>query len=161
MTTSKMDDPAFGDYTLFLVNGEMVGGSVAPQMPGVPNHWHVYFAVSGADAAVAKAAELGGSVLAEPFDTPVGRMAVLSDPQGAAFSSLAAHPGQGFRHHVAPATPGPGVAGQEARAASQRGRPGSRQAAAIPRSGARCPCCSRAYRRNVRSGPCGRTGGHQ
>ena len=88
MTTSKMDDPAFGDYTLFLVNGEMVGGSVAPQMPGVPNHWHVYFAVSGADAAVAKAAELGGSVLAEPFDTPVGRMAVISDPQGATFSIL-------------------------------------------------------------------------
>jgi uncharacterized protein len=48
----------------------------------------VYFAVTGADATVAKAAELGGSVLAEPFDTPVGRMAVISDPQGATFSIL-------------------------------------------------------------------------
>src|ERR1022692_3632355 len=88
VTTSKMGDPALGDYTLFLVNGEMVGGTVAPQMPGVPNHWHVYFAVTGADATVAKAAELGGSVLSEPFDTPVGRMAVISDPQGATFSIL-------------------------------------------------------------------------
>ncbi len=88
VTTAKMGDPAFGDYTLFLVNGEMVGGSVAPQMPGVPNHWNVYFAVTGADATAAKAAELGGSVLAEPFDTPVGRMAVISDPQGATFSIL-------------------------------------------------------------------------
>jgi len=88
MTTAKMDDPAFGDYTLFLVNGEMVGGTIAPQMPGVPNHWHVYFAVTGADATVAKAAELGGSVLAEPFDTPVGRMAVISDPQRATFSII-------------------------------------------------------------------------
>jgi len=88
VTTAPMGDPAFGDYTLFLVNGEMVGGTVAPQMPGVPNHWHVYFAVTGADATVAKAAELGGSVLAEPFDTPVGRMAVISDPQGATFSIL-------------------------------------------------------------------------
>jgi uncharacterized protein len=37
---------------------------------------------------VAKAVELGGSVLAEPFDTPVGRMAFLTDPQGAAFSII-------------------------------------------------------------------------
>ena len=33
-------------------------------------------------------AELGGSVLVPPFDTPVGRMAVLSDPQGAMFSVI-------------------------------------------------------------------------
>ena len=32
-----------GAYTLFEVGGQMVGGTVAPQMPGVPNHWHVYF----------------------------------------------------------------------------------------------------------------------
>ena len=88
VTTTPMEGADFGDYTLFLVNGEMVGGTVAPQMPGVPNHWHVYFAVDGADATVAKAAELGGSVLAEPFDTPVGRMAFLTDPQGAAFSII-------------------------------------------------------------------------
>jgi len=36
----------------------------------------------------AKAAELGGSVIVPPFDTPVGRIAVLSDPQGAMFSVI-------------------------------------------------------------------------
>ena len=77
-----------GEYTLFEVDGQMVGGTIAPQMPGVPNHWHVYFAVTDADAAVAKATELGGTVMAEPFDTPVGRMAVVSDPQGAVFSIM-------------------------------------------------------------------------
>ncbi len=70
------------------------GGSMTPRMPGVPNHWHVYFAVADADAAAAKATELGGAVVAEPFDMPVGRMAVISDPQGAVFSiiQLAAQP---------------------------------------------------------------------
>jgi predicted enzyme related to lactoylglutathione lyase len=87
LTTSTMDMGA-GEYTLFEVDGQMVGGTTAPQMPGVPNHWHVYFAVADADATVAKATELGGAVMAEPFDTPVGRMAVVSDPQGAVFSIM-------------------------------------------------------------------------
>ena len=77
VTTSTMDMGA-GEYTLLEVGGQMVGGMTAPQMPGVPNHWHVYFAVADADAAAAKVTEQGGSILAEPFDTPVGRMAVFS-----------------------------------------------------------------------------------
>ena len=85
LTTSVIDMGA-GDYTLLEVNGQMVGGTTTPQMPGTPNHWHVYFAVADADASVAKVTELGGSVLAEPFDTPVGRMAVVTDPQGSVFS---------------------------------------------------------------------------
>jgi predicted enzyme related to lactoylglutathione lyase len=84
-----------GEYTLFQAAGQMVGGTTAPQMPGVPNHWHVYFAVAGADAATAKAAELGGAVVVEPFDTPVGRIAVISDPQGAVFSIMQSAPQSG------------------------------------------------------------------
>ena len=38
------------------------------------------------DASAAKAVELGGSVIAAPFDTPMSRMAVLADPHGVAFS---------------------------------------------------------------------------
>jgi len=87
LTTSKMDMGA-GEYTLFEANGQMVGGTTPPQMPGMPNHWHVYFGVADADATVAKATELGGSVLVPPFDTPVGRMAVIADPQGAVFSII-------------------------------------------------------------------------
>ena len=87
LTTSVMDMGA-GEYTLFEVNGQMVGGTTTPQMPGTPNHWHVYFAVADADASVATVTELNGSVLAEPFDTPVGRMAVARDPQGAVFSII-------------------------------------------------------------------------
>jgi len=85
--TSTMDMPE-GKYTLFEVGGQQVAGSMAPQMPNTPNHWHVYFAVADADATAAKATKLGGTVIAEPFDSPVGRMAVLADPQGAVFSVI-------------------------------------------------------------------------
>src|SRR6266702_5473914 len=87
MTTAAMD-MGQGVYTLFEADGKQVGGTTEPQMPGVPNHWHVYFAVADADATVAKVRETGGSVLVEPFDTPVVRIAVLQDQQGATFSII-------------------------------------------------------------------------
>ena len=76
-------------YRLLKVADTDVGGCMEPPMPGVPNHWHVYFAVDDADATAAKASAEGGQVVQEPFDIPaVGRSAVLSDPQGAVFSVL-------------------------------------------------------------------------
>jgi predicted enzyme related to lactoylglutathione lyase len=53
---------------------------------GIPPHWNLYIAVQNADAAAARARELGATVLAPPFDVfDAGRMAVLQDPTGAAF----------------------------------------------------------------------------
>jgi uncharacterized protein len=49
-------------------------------------HWSLTFAVDDADAVAEQAAELGGTVLAAPFDAPFVRMTVLSDPQGAVFT---------------------------------------------------------------------------
>jgi len=51
----------------------------------VAARWSVTFAVDDADASAQKAAELGGKVLAGPFDAPWVRMAVIADPQGATF----------------------------------------------------------------------------
>jgi len=48
-------------------------------------HWSVTFAVDDADAAAAKARERGAEIVAEPFDAPWTRMAVIKDPQGALF----------------------------------------------------------------------------
>ena len=84
--TSATSEMGSGEYTLLRAGGHDVGGTMPPQMEGVPNHWHVYFGVSDADAAAAKIRELGGSVVAGPFDTPIGKVAVVADPQGAAFS---------------------------------------------------------------------------
>ena len=56
---------------------------IADDQPDVPAHWSVTFATDDADATAAKAAELGGRLIAEPFDAPWVRMTVIADPQGA------------------------------------------------------------------------------
>ncbi|MFE9256729.1 VOC family protein [Streptomyces sp. NPDC006879] len=56
----------------------------------MPAHFLVYFAVTDCDAAVSTVRRLGGRVSADPFDSPYGRIAVVSDNQGAAFALLAA-----------------------------------------------------------------------
>ena len=90
--TTTTVDMGGNKYTMFQVGGKEVGGTTPPQMAGTPNHWHVYFSVADADATVAKIKQLGGSVLVEPFDTPIGKMAVVADPQGAVFSLFQAPP---------------------------------------------------------------------
>jgi predicted enzyme related to lactoylglutathione lyase len=57
-----------------------------PPAPTVPPHWSVTFSVADTDAIVERAVQLGGKVVVAPFDTPPVRAAVLSDPQGAAFT---------------------------------------------------------------------------
>jgi uncharacterized protein len=54
---------------------------------GTPAHWSTTFAVDDADAIAERAAQLGGQVLAPPFDAPWVRMTVLRDPQGAVFTA--------------------------------------------------------------------------
>lgn len=49
-------------------------------------YWLTYFTVASCDGAVAKVEELGGSLLAGPMEPGAGRIAVVSDPQGAAFA---------------------------------------------------------------------------
>ena len=61
------------------LNGDRPAGEV-------PANWSLDFWVHDTDATTAKAAELGGRVVAEPYDTPGFRSAVLADPRGATFS---------------------------------------------------------------------------
>ncbi len=58
---------------------------IADDDSDTPAHWGVTFAVDDADATAAKAGELGGEIVAGPFDAPWTRMAVIKDPQGATF----------------------------------------------------------------------------
>jgi predicted enzyme related to lactoylglutathione lyase len=58
---------------------------IADDRPDTPPHWSVTFGADDADAVAEKAKELGGTVLAEPFDAPWTRMTVITDPQGATF----------------------------------------------------------------------------
>jgi uncharacterized protein len=61
--------------------------AVTDDQPNVPAHWNVTFAVDDADATADRAAELGGQVIAPPFDAPWVRMTVITDPQGATFTA--------------------------------------------------------------------------
>jgi predicted enzyme related to lactoylglutathione lyase len=77
-----------GTYTMFRLNGSWVAALY--QQPdeqrarGVPPNWVSYVTVADVEDAAADAQELGGAVIAEPFDVDdAGRMAVVADPTGA------------------------------------------------------------------------------
>jgi predicted enzyme related to lactoylglutathione lyase len=89
-----MSTPEFRYATLKL-DGKEVGGIGALGSgfpPDAPAYWSTYFAVADTDAAVATVGKAGGSVTREPWDSPYGRMAVVSDDQGAVFSLMATSP---------------------------------------------------------------------
>jgi len=61
-----------------------------------PPHWIIYIGTPDVDGTVAAAEKLGGKVLKSASDIPnVGRFAVLSDPQGAAFAVFTPAEGSG------------------------------------------------------------------
>lgn len=68
------------------IGGRSVGSSSFPAE--MPPRFLVYFDVPDCDAAVATATRLGGRVQAAPRDIPYGRVAVLTDNQGADFALL-------------------------------------------------------------------------
>ncbi len=79
-------------YSTLDLAGNTVGGigEIGADFPAeVPSHWMTYFGVQDADATAAQVTELGGSVMRPPWDTPYGRMAILSDNQGAVFAIMA------------------------------------------------------------------------
>jgi uncharacterized protein len=78
-------------YATFKTTADPLGGigdlgTMAPAE--TPPHWMTYFAVTDADEAVAQAEKLGGSVMRPAWDSPYGRMAILSDDQGSVFAIM-------------------------------------------------------------------------
>ena len=78
-------EPEESGYGVIRHNGAINGG-IRPPQDGEPTHWLVYFTVASCDEAVTAVREAGGSVIVEPMATPVGRVAAVADPQGAAFA---------------------------------------------------------------------------
>jgi predicted enzyme related to lactoylglutathione lyase len=81
---SSMDMGGF-EYTLFMLGGNQVAGMMQKDAPA---RWNVTFAVADCDGTVAQVPGLGGSVLQPPTDIPVGRFAVVADPDGADFGVI-------------------------------------------------------------------------
>jgi predicted enzyme related to lactoylglutathione lyase len=76
--------PDGGVYTMLRQGGLEVAALYGQRQEGVPPSWLSYVTVADADAAAARAREVGGTLMSEPFDVmEVGRMAVVQDPQGA------------------------------------------------------------------------------
>jgi predicted enzyme related to lactoylglutathione lyase len=91
-TTSDMG-PEYGGYRIFNRGETGVAGLMGAPHESIPPHWQPYIAVEDTDGTVAKAIELGGATILEPMDVPeVGRLAVLHDPQGAAFGIIRGQP---------------------------------------------------------------------
>jgi predicted enzyme related to lactoylglutathione lyase len=88
-----------GKYFIGRLRGGDVAavGSIREGAPPMAT-WNTYVWVESADETASKVHDAGGSVMREPFDIPgFGRMAVFTDPEGAAFCVWLAKEHKGAR----------------------------------------------------------------
>jgi uncharacterized protein len=89
--------------SIFDTSGDLQSGDVAairsiPEAAQPTARWNTYFWVDSADEAASTVRDAGGSVLVEPFDfLHACRMAVVTDPEGAAFGVWEAKEHKGAR----------------------------------------------------------------
>jgi len=78
------------DYTMWSLDNHPVCGrmQMTDEWKGIPPCWMTYFVVENCDASAKKVVELGGKLNHGPFDSPHGRIAVVTDPYGAGFSII-------------------------------------------------------------------------
>lgn len=79
-----------GTYTVFKKGERQVAGMMNATS-GMPPSWGIYFDSVDVDTVFKKVMAAGGQAFLEPQDMPeVGRIAILADPQGAAFGVIKA-----------------------------------------------------------------------
>jgi hypothetical protein len=89
--------------SIYDTSGDRHGGDVAavrsiPQAAPQTAMWNTYFWVDSADEAASKVRDAGGGVVVEPYDfMNACRMAVFTDPEGAAFCVWEAKEHRGAR----------------------------------------------------------------
>lgn len=89
----SVDDAPMGPgefYSMFKLDGKDAAAAYTLRQDqkahGVPPHWMLYIATDNVDDSARRVSELGGTVIAQPFDVmDVGRMAVVQDPTGVHF----------------------------------------------------------------------------
>jgi uncharacterized protein len=81
-----------------LRGGDVAAVGSIPEAAPPMAMWNTYVAVDGADESASKVRDAGGGVVMEPFDVmDSGRMAVFTDPEGAAFCVWHAREQKGAR----------------------------------------------------------------
>jgi predicted enzyme related to lactoylglutathione lyase len=85
--TSRDMEMGPGTYTMFQRGGDTdVGGLMQRPDERIPPNWTTYIGTQDVDATVARAKELGATVINGPMDVPnAGRFAIITDPTGAVF----------------------------------------------------------------------------
>jgi uncharacterized protein len=78
-------EPEESGYGVIKNRGALNGG-IRPPQDGEPTHWLVYFTTAALDETLHKIRDGGGTVIAGPMETTVGRVAAVRDPQGAPFA---------------------------------------------------------------------------
>lgn len=91
----EYEENDMGGFVYTLVNnaGRANGGmmDVTGMAPDeVPAYWATYFTVEDCDATVEAIKSTGGSLVMDPMDSDVGKMATALDPTGAAFTVIQA-----------------------------------------------------------------------
>ncbi|OIQ85760.1 27 kDa antigen Cfp30B [mine drainage metagenome] len=81
-------------YATVEVDGVTRGGigAIGPEMGPLPPHWLTYFATGDTDASVTLVTEHGGSLVRDAWDSPYGRMAVVTGPAGETFALMGTTP---------------------------------------------------------------------
>ncbi|NEB77321.1 VOC family protein [Streptomyces sp. SID14478] len=78
--------PETGGYGMFRIDGKAVAGGMTVTPDQGPSAWTVYFGSADADATAKAVEQAGGSAVLPPMDVlDQGRMALFTDPAGAAF----------------------------------------------------------------------------
>jgi predicted enzyme related to lactoylglutathione lyase len=90
--TARANPMSGAPYVVWEQDGRTVAGMqpmVGAAWPDdLPPHWMIYFAVRNCDESADLARALGGRIVHPPTTFPMGRYAVLADPQGGTFSVL-------------------------------------------------------------------------
>jgi len=90
-TIAPFEGSTGGPYDMWMRPNDVPVGGVMhiPEGMNFPPHWNFYVSVPNLDAAVSQIERLGGRSMSEVIAVPdVGRMSVMTDPQGAIFSIL-------------------------------------------------------------------------
>ena len=90
-TTTVIADSDDFRYATFDVGDETYSGihdSARELDADERSHWISYFEIADAEAAKARIVELGGAVLSPTWDSPYGKVTVVTDPFGARFVAL-------------------------------------------------------------------------
>lgn len=86
-TTEEMPLPGGKVYTTFNLGDRPVAGCVVPpEDSGALPMWLSYINVADLDASMEKSFDLGGRILKERVDLPMGSFAVVSGPGGEVFA---------------------------------------------------------------------------